>query len=119
MLFQDQPSFVKKASSVIAFLLVSSPFSNDRPVAQDFPKPSASSEQSASSATLPVIKTESRIALVDAVVTDKKGNYLHNLTQQDFRAYENNKEQKIVSLSFGSEALAEAYVPKDISARQI
>jgi hypothetical protein len=117
MLFQDQPSFAKKASSVIAFLLVNSPFSIIMAaVAQDFPKPSASSEQSASSATLPVIKTESRIALVDAVVTDKKGNYLHNLTQQDFRAYENNKEQKIVSLSFGSEALAEAHVPKDISA---
>jgi VWFA-related protein len=56
-----------------------------------------------------VIKTESRIVLVYAVVTDKKGSYIHDLTPQGFRVYEDNKEQKVVSLSFGSEALDVAH----------
>ena len=51
---------------------------------------------------VPVIKTESRIVLVDAVVTDKKGNYIHDLTQKDFKVYEDNKEQSITSFSFGA-----------------
>ena len=50
-----------------------------------------------------VIHTESRIVLVDAVVTDKKGNYVRDLTQQDFKIYEDNKEQSISSFSFGSD----------------
>jgi hypothetical protein len=70
-------------------------------------QPPAPSEPSASNARSSVIKTESRIVLVHAVVNDKKGNYLHALTQQDFRVYEDNKEQKIVSLSSGSEGLTE------------
>ena len=54
-------------------------------------------------ATLPPIRTESRIVLVDAVVTDKKGNYVRELTQKDFKVYEDNKEQAITSFSFGSD----------------
>jgi VWFA-related protein len=54
-------------------------------------------------ATAPVIRTESRVVLVDAVVTDKKGNYVHDLTQKDFKVYEDNKEQAISSFSFGSD----------------
>jgi len=50
-----------------------------------------------------VIKTESRIVLVDAVVTDKKGHYLTDLKKEDFRVYEDNKEQSISSFSFGSD----------------
>src|SRR5260370_41290189 len=34
-------------------------------------------------ATTPVIRTESRVVLVDAVVTDKKRNYVHDLSQKD------------------------------------
>jgi VWFA-related protein len=71
--------------------------------AQDAPKPSGPAEQAPATAPLPVIKTESRVVLVDAVVTDKKGNYLHGLTQQDFKVYEDNKEQTITSFSFGSD----------------
>ncbi|HEY1471877.1 MAG TPA: VWA domain-containing protein [Candidatus Acidoferrum sp.] len=67
------------------------------------PKPAAASEQAASTAPVPVIKTESRIVLVDAVVTDKKGNYIRDLQQQEFKVYEDNKEQAITSFSFGSE----------------
>lgn len=51
----------------------------------------------------PVIKAESRLVLVDTVVTDKKGNYVHDLTQNDFKVYEDNKEQTITSFSFGSD----------------
>jgi VWFA-related protein len=59
-----------------------------------------------------VIKTESRIVLVDAVVTDKKGNYIHNLTQQDFKVYEDNKEQPISSFSSGTDAATQANAQK-------
>jgi len=54
-------------------------------------------------ATTPTVRTESRIVLVDAVVTDKKGNYVRELTQKDFKVYEDNKEQAITSFSFGSD----------------
>jgi VWFA-related protein len=70
-------------------------------------KPAATTEQAAT-APLPVIKTESRIVLVDAVVTDKKGNYVHDLTQGDFKVYEDNKEQAITSFSFGSDGTAQS-----------
>ena len=52
----------------------------------------------------PVIKTESRLVLVDAVVTDKKGNYIHDLKQSDFRVFEDNKEQTVASFSSGTDA---------------
>src|SRR5271170_3755134 len=51
----------------------------------------------------PAVKVESRLTLVDAVVTDKKGNYVHDLTQNDFKLYEDNKEQKVTSFSFGAD----------------
>lgn len=75
-------------------------------IAQDSPPPA--SEQSPTSTPLPVIKTESRIVLVDAVVTDKKGNYVHGLMQQDFKVFEDNKEQSISSFSVGADQAAQA-----------
>jgi VWFA-related protein len=65
-------------------------------------KPDAPAQQQPV-ATSPVIRTESRVVLVDAVVTDKKGNYVHDLTQKDFKVYEDNKEQAVTSFSFGSD----------------
>src|SRR5262249_12459325 len=50
------------------------------------------------------IKKESRLVLVDTVVTDKKGNYIHDLSQSDFKVYEDNKEQTITSFSSGANA---------------
>src|SRR5580698_7063625 len=47
-----------------------------------------------------VIKTETRIVLVDAVVTDKKGGYMRDLKQKDFKVYEDGKEQQIRSFAF-------------------
>jgi VWFA-related protein len=55
-----------------------------------------------------IIKKESKLVLVDAVVTDKKGNYVHDLTQKDFKVYEDNKEQQIASFSNASDAAIQA-----------
>lgn len=52
------------------------------------------------------IKAESRLVLVDVVVTDKKGNYIPDLTEKDFRVWEDDQEQKITS--FSSEQLGTA-----------
>lgn len=50
-----------------------------------------------------VIKTETRLVLVNTVVTDKKGNYIHDLTTKDFRVWEDDKEQVIKTFSFGAD----------------
>ena len=47
------------------------------------------------------IRAESRLVLVDVVVTDKKGSYVEDLTQNDFRVWQDDQEQKIASFSFG------------------
>ncbi|MDR3674919.1 MAG: VWA domain-containing protein [Acidobacteriota bacterium] len=46
-----------------------------------------------------VIKAEAKMVLVDVVVTDKKKNYLKDLTQKDFHVFEDGKEQPITSFS--------------------
>lgn len=52
------------------------------------------------------IQTETRIVLVDAIVTAKNGAYIRDLTQKDFRIEEDNKEQTIRSFAFESSAEA-------------
>jgi VWFA-related protein len=44
------------------------------------------------------IRSETKIVLVDAVVTDKKG-YVHDLTAKDFEVFEDDKKQAITSFS--------------------
>ena len=44
------------------------------------------------------IRSETKVVLVDAVVTDKKG-YVHNLTAEDFAVFEDDKKQTISSFS--------------------
>src|SRR6516164_3754247 len=56
----------------------------------------------------PVIRAEKRLVLVDAVVTDKKGTYIRDLTTKDFKVWEDNKEQTISSVSLESDANAPA-----------
>src|SRR5260370_5974583 len=51
-----------------------------------------------------VIKKESKLVLVDSVVTDKKGNYIRDLTQNEFKVFEDNKEQAGSTFSSGAEA---------------
>jgi VWFA-related protein len=53
-----------------------------------------------------VIRTETRVVLVDTVVTDKKGAYVRDLTAKDFKVWEDNKEQKITSFSFEADPAA-------------
>ena len=68
--------------------------------AQEQPAPPA--PQAAEQATPQqgaMIKKESKLVLVDAVVTDKKGNYISDLVQKDFKVWEDDKEQPITSFS--------------------
>jgi VWFA-related protein len=55
-----------------------------------------------------VIKKESKLVLVDSVVTDKKGNYVRDLAQNDFKVFEDNKEQPVSSFSTGADAAIQA-----------
>src|SRR6266404_3761584 len=55
-----------------------------------------------------VIKKESKLVLVDSVVTDKKGNYIRDLTQNDFKVFEDNKEKQVSSFSAGADAATQA-----------
>lgn len=48
----------------------------------------------------PTIHAETRLVVVDTVVTDKKGNSVRDLTAKDFKVWEDNKEQPIKNFSF-------------------
>src|SRR6266700_7790992 len=83
-----------------------------------FPPPSRAQEQPApppAQAATPaeqqpavVIKKESKLVLVDSVVTDKKGKYIRDLTQNDFKVFEDNKEQQVSTFSTGVDAATQA-----------
>lgn len=47
-----------------------------------------------------VIRSESNLVLVDTVVMDKKGNYISDLKEKDFKVYEDGKEQAVKSFSY-------------------
>jgi len=59
-----------------------------------------------------VIKTETRVVLVDAVVTGKKGEYVRDLTAKEFRVFEDGTEQKITSFSFEADPNSPANTQK-------
>jgi VWFA-related protein len=92
-------------SSVLCALATAAPlallslpcFGQDSPAASPAPPAAQPPMQVA-----PAIKKESRLVLVDAVVTDKKGKYVHDLSQNDFRVFEDNKEQAVTSFSTGA-----------------
>jgi len=50
-----------------------------------------------------IIRTETRLVLVDAVVTDKKGGYVRDLTAKEFKVWEDGKEQTVKSFSSGAD----------------
>jgi VWFA-related protein len=58
-----------------------------------------------------VIHVETRLVLVDTVVTDRKGNYIGDLAQKDFKVWEDGKEQAITSFSFDASAGSAAAQP--------
>ncbi len=72
--------------------------------------PVASAQQaqpvSTSDANTPLIKAETRLVLVDTIVTDKKGNYISDLVQKDFKVWEDDKEQADYQFLRGSGARA-------------
>jgi VWFA-related protein len=74
--------------------------------APNAPPPEATSAKPRSGQTEAVIHKETRLVLVDTVVTDKKGKYVRDLTQKDFKVFEDNKEQPVVSFSAESDASA-------------
>ncbi|HTU32309.1 MAG TPA: VWA domain-containing protein [Candidatus Acidoferrum sp.] len=51
--------------------------------------------------TAPPLRSEANVVRVDVIVTDKKGKYVQDLTSNDFKLYEDNREQKISNFSFG------------------
>src|SRR5260370_8556056 len=57
-------------------------------------------QSAAGTSDLGVIHVETREVLVDAVVTDKKGNYIRDLAQKDFKVWEDGKEHSVTSFSF-------------------
>src|ERR1700723_2545963 len=73
------------------------------PAAPTQTAPTASDAQQAQTPAGGTIKAETREVRVDVVVTDKKGNYVQDLTTNDFRLYEDEKQQSINSFSFGAD----------------
>lgn len=59
------------------------------------------SQQPSATATnsIETLKVETHVVLVDTVVTDKKGNYIRDLTERDFKVWEDGKEQPVTSFS--------------------
>ncbi len=53
-----------------------------------------------------VIRTESRLVLVDAVVRDKNGRPVRDLGPQDFRVWDDGKEQAVTSFSLETSGAA-------------
>lgn len=61
---------------------------------------SAAANQTPNTGT-PTLRSEARIVRVDVIITDKKGNYVHDLTASDFHVFDNDKEQKIINFTTG------------------
>lgn len=55
-----------------------------------------------------VIKTTTREVLVDTIVTDKRNQYVKDLTSKDFRVWEDDKEQKIKSFTYAADPASPA-----------
>src|SRR3984893_13609910 len=68
----------------------------------------AYAQQSTPAGDPAVFRAETRLVLVDTVVTDKKGNYVRDLAQNDFKVWEDGKEQPVTSFSFEDSASAPA-----------
>ncbi len=69
-------------------------------LSSDHPMAHAQQSPAASDSDAGVIRSETRLVLVDTVVTDKKGNYIGDLAQKDFKVWEDGKEQPLTSFSY-------------------
>src|SRR5690242_18400351 len=70
--------------------------------ASSFSAQTQSAEPQAPSGPMSALQTGT--ILVEATVTDKKGNYISDLTPQDFRVWEDDKEQPVKSVSVANSA---------------
>ena len=66
------------------------------------PPSPADTQQPVAPASGPVLRAASSVVRVDVIVTDKKGNYIHDLSSKDFHVFDNNQEQKVVNFSYGT-----------------
>ncbi len=87
-----------------AMVLIPAPARGQGQPAAPPPQAAAPAEQTSGA----MIKKESKLVLVDSVVTDKKGNYVRDLTQKDFKVFEDNKEQQVSTFSTGADVAIQA-----------
>ena len=63
----------------------------------------APAQEAQPQATPPVIRSETKLVLVDVVVTGKKGVYVEDLELKNFKVWEDNKEQQLKTFSSGAD----------------
>ncbi len=65
--------------------------------AQDAPaqQPAAGAAPAQPEQPIPIFRTDINFVRVDVIVTDRQGNPVHNLTQEDFEVTEDGKPQAI------------------------
>src|ERR1035441_2626087 len=63
----------------------------------------ARAQEAQPEATPTVIRTETKLVLVDVVVTGKKGAYVEDLELKNFKVWEDNKEQQLKTFSSGAD----------------
>src|SRR6266446_313100 len=80
---------LRRMMPFVGILCLTGALAQDKPASAQAPSGSA-----------PVIKTETKLVLVDTVVADKKGAYIHDLELKNFRVWEDNKEVTVKSFSF-------------------
>ena len=94
---------LRLAAWLIAPLLCGIPAAA-RAQGQPAPPPPQAAAPADQQPAVAVIRKETRLVLVDAVVTDKKGNYIRDLTKDDFKVFEDNKQQAVSSFTSGADA---------------
>src|ERR1700683_743693 len=88
------------------------PAQDSSPASASPAQPPQTGRANDSSAAPPIIKSQVRVVLLDSVVTDKKGNYIRDLTAKDFKVWEENKKQKKTSFSRADDPAAPDYSEK-------
>src|SRR5947199_8938006 len=79
-------------------------------------QPAAAAQQGGE--TIPVIRSSTRLVMVDVVAQDKRGNPVPDLQATDFKVLEDGKEQKVSIFNFqqssGSFALQAGTLPPNV-----
>src|ERR1700689_1722798 len=91
---RDRRLLLLIALTCLAAFWIFGELASDNPVAHAQQSAAAGADETA------VFQAETRLVLVDTVVTDKKGDYVRDLAQKDFKVWEDGKEQALTSFSF-------------------